>query len=285
MVLSISENAGGIALELARILTSVQTEYNWNPRRSLVFCIFSGTTDSCSNSLSSLITRKVIAHVVVQGSQSQSPECFAISGSDIIQSIGVEAANTVQNLGGLKITWIYRNDSQFTLATPHVVFSFGERNATGDRNTRNKTLCKINLAQTLSQTIWRLSECLVVKWDPSYFNKTISTAMEALKNTDFGNITERMQNVIRKLLISVEIWNRKVDTTESTNTLEMRMLNDLSMELSRVLLCSDKEAKSSTNWTAISVLLQNLPSTFIHLNKMLKCYETAVQLLNGWVKI
>lgn len=288
VVLSMSERIGGIALELARILTDVKTEYDWKPRRSLVFCIFSGTRDSCSEILSPFIERKVVAYIAVHGSEWPSLGCFRISGSDIIQSIASDAASTVRNFNtqeGAKSTWIRKNNSRLALTTPHVVFSVAEEDITRDSNGRNKTLCKINLTQTLSQTIWRLSESLVIKWDVSYFNKTIFSTIEPLNNTEFGSIKERIEQVVTELLISVEAWNRRIDATESTKALEIRMLNDLSMELDRLLLCYDKESKPSINWTAIFTLPQSPPGTFIHLTRILKCYENAVQLLNGWMKI
>lgn len=38
----------------------------------------------------------------------------------------------------------------------------------------------ITLAQMVSQTVWRLSESIVIQWEPKYFNETIHTILESI---------------------------------------------------------------------------------------------------------
>lgn len=65
VVLSASGEGVGIVLELAKILNRIQGEHRWKPRRSIIFCLFSGYSNPCSEILSTFMRHKVIAYVVI----------------------------------------------------------------------------------------------------------------------------------------------------------------------------------------------------------------------------
>lgn len=97
---------------------------------------------------------------------------------------------------------------------------------------------KIVLAQIVGQTIWRFSECLIIKWNPSYFNKAVSEALKSINNTEllevkgmkynntlisitFNKIEpppfflEKMQQTVDKLLTSIKVFNKKIDAIDN----------------------------------------------------------------------
>lgn len=37
----------------------------------------------------------------------------------------------------------------------------------------------------VSQTMWRLSESIIIRWEPKYFNKTISEVLESIDSSKF----------------------------------------------------------------------------------------------------
>ena len=63
---------------------------------------------------------------------------------------------------------------------------------------------KIILAQIVGQAIWRFSECLIIKWNPSYFNKTVSKALKSINNTELLEVKGMKYN---NTLISI-IFNK-----------------------------------------------------------------------------
>lgn len=65
MVLSASGEGVGVALELAKIFNQIQEEYRWKPRRSLIFCLFSGSLNPCPEILSSFMSHRIVAYIVV----------------------------------------------------------------------------------------------------------------------------------------------------------------------------------------------------------------------------
>lgn len=63
---------------------------------------------------------------------------------------------------------------------------------------------KIVLAQVVGQTIWRLSECLIIKWNPNYFNKAVFKALKSINNTELLEVKGMKYN---NTLISI-IFNK-----------------------------------------------------------------------------
>lgn len=41
------------------------------------------------------------------------------------------------------------------------------------------------LAQIVGVSIWRLSESIVLRWDPSYFNHSVIKALDSIDSTEF----------------------------------------------------------------------------------------------------
>lgn len=64
------------------------------------------------------------------------------------------------------------------------------------------------------------------------------------------------------------------------STLDTRILNDLLMDLDRILLCPDKQYQSKTDWIKF-FKLNHEPFNIIlmYINEIIKCYENAIQFL------
>ncbi|XP_017793709.1 PREDICTED: transferrin receptor protein 1-like [Habropoda laboriosa] len=289
VVVSASGEGVGVALELAKIFNEIQGEYKWKPRRSLIFCLFSGSLNPCPEILSSFMSHRIVAYIVVHHQALQGKGPFIVSGSDIIQSIVLESASIVKSsfsyndqLLSLNNTFHNVTTSRLALEIPHAVLSFTNYSVTYNENHHEKELRKIILAQILGQTVWRLSECLVIKWNPNYLNEIASKALQSINNTELVEVKGKVQEILVDLTTNVKTLNGKIDTIENINTLDTRILNDLLIDLDRVLLCSDKQHQSRTDWTEF-FRLHREPFNIIlmYINEMIKCYENAIQLLQN----
>ncbi|KAK1117245.1 hypothetical protein K0M31_016800 [Melipona bicolor] len=136
VVLSTSGEGVGVAVELAKIFNQIQREYRWKPRRSIIFCLFSGSLDSCPEILSNLMPHKIVAYIVVHHQVLQGKGHFIVSGSDIIQSMVLESAGIVKNWFSYNSQLLPLNDISYNVATsrldlnvPHAVLSFMVNNS------------------------------------------------------------------------------------------------------------------------------------------------------------
>ncbi|XP_017883064.1 N-acetylated-alpha-linked acidic dipeptidase 2-like isoform X6 [Ceratina calcarata] len=283
VVLSASGESVGIALELAKIFNQIQRENRWKPRRSLVFCLFSGSSNPCIEKLSSFMPHRIVAYIVVHHQALQGKGPLIVSGSDIAQSIVLESAGIVKG-------WLSYNNNQLLYLSksiyntsfsrlavdiPHAIVTFMNDTVMYNEHQHERVSRKILLAQILGQTIWRLSESLIIKWNPSYFNETAYTTLDWVNN---GEDKENVQRSLDKLLNNVKTFNRKIDTVDSINSLDTRILNDVLLDLDRVLLCPDKEHRSKTDWSLFLKPSHDLLGS-TYLSEVVKCYENAIQLL------
>lgn len=94
----------------------------------------------------------------------------------------------------------------------------------------------------VSQIIWRLSESIIIKWEPKYFNETINRILESIDTSKFQEVIgifyflrfllqlveksklnkmfffflEKLKRTLRILLAAIKDLNIKIDTTENT---------------------------------------------------------------------
>lgn len=287
VVLSASGEGVGIVLQLAKVFNEIQREYTWSPRRSLVFCLFSGPSNPCTGILSSFMPHRIVAYIVVHHQALQGKGPFIVSGSDIVQSMVLESAAIVKDwysynnqLLYLKSTLYNASTSRLALDIPHAVLSFMNNNVTYNENHHEKELRKITLTQILGHAIWKLSECLIVKWNPNYFNETAYKVIKSINGTELLEVKEKLQQTLDKLLTNIKTFNGKIDVIDNIKTLDIRILNDFMMDLDRVLLCSDKQYRSRTDWTNFLRLNhRSYNAISMFLNEMVKCYENTIQFL------
>ncbi|XP_032676918.1 uncharacterized protein LOC116846767 isoform X2 [Odontomachus brunneus] len=280
----LSANGDGIiiTLEMVQVLDRIYSVHDWRPRRSLIFCVSLLPLDVCPQTLPDFLRRKVVAYVAVHDYSLQAYGYVTLSGSDIMQSIAIEAIKTIP--GNSNWTHLERkaSDSRLFLDIPQVLFSFNESNLTRNEiyHDQNSRLHAVTLAQMISQTIWRLSESIIIKWEPKYFNETINRILESIDTSKFQEVIEKLKRTLRILLAAIKDLNIKIDTTENTQALCMRIWNDLLLDLDRALLCPDERFYSKTDLATLRKLsLKSTNSTLNYLNDMIKCYENAIQIL------
>lgn len=279
IILSANEDGIAIALELAQVLDRIYSTHDWRPRRSLIFCVSLISLDVCPQTLPTFIRRKVVAYVAVHGRLTRANQQVALSGSDVIRSIAVEAIKTIPDRN-----WTYLEHEvvgpRLSLNIPQVIFLFNDSNSA---NSHNQSLRSrgIILAQMVSQTMWRLSESIVIEWDPKYFNKTVNEVLESIDNNKFQDAKEKLKGILKDLLAAVKDLHVKIDQTENTQSLHVRIWNDLLLDLDKALLCFDENLhRSKTDLATFrKQLLESNSDTLNHLDEMAKCYEDVIQVL------
>ncbi|XP_029173129.1 uncharacterized protein LOC114942022 isoform X2 [Nylanderia fulva] len=253
VMLWVNKNNISVALELAQVLDRIYSAHDWRPRRSLIFCVSLTFRKACVDSLPTFIQRKAVAYVSLDDQSRQTH--VTLSGSDVIRSIAVEAVKTIPNGN-----WTYLDHDKMSIGPillniPQVTFSF-----------------------MISQTMWRLSESIIIQWEPKYFNKTVNEVLELINSKKFQDVKETLKRTSRDLVTAVKDLNAKIDATEITQTLQIRIWNDLLLDLDKTLLCFDHSiALRIDELTALAQLESN--ETLNNLKKIAKCYEDAIQML------
>ncbi|CAL1686623.1 unnamed protein product [Lasius platythorax] len=282
IILSVNGDGIAVALELAQVLDRIYSAHDWRPRRSLMFCISLTFWDVCPQTLPTFIRQKVVAYVALHGRFTRANDHVALSGSDVIRSIAVEAVKTIPDGN-----WTYLEHEVFgprlSLNIPQVIFLFNDSDSANSQTHHNQSLRSrdITLAQMISQIMWRLSESIIIQWEPKYFNKTVNEALESIDSSEFQDAKEKLKRTLRVLLAAVKDLNAKIDTTENTQTLRVRIWNDLFLDLDKALLCFDENSQLSR--TDLVMFRKQLPEstndTLNYLDEMTKCYEDAIQVL------
>ncbi|XP_020277920.1 uncharacterized protein LOC109851844 isoform X2 [Pseudomyrmex gracilis] len=279
VILSVNGDGIAVALKLAQILDEIYSIHNWRPRRSLTFCVSLASTDVCPQTLPIFMQRKIVAYVALHGRLSQDSGHVALFGSDVMRSVAVEAIKTIPG----DSNWTYLEHEVFgprlSLDIPQVAFSFvNESNLVHNVEYHDQSSRGVILGQMVSQTIWRLSDSIIIQWKPQYLNETINRMLESI-DIKLQNAKEKLKKTWQILLAAVEDLNEKIDATDNTQTLSVRMWNDLLLDLDKALLCLDKNAHSRTDITRYYKLSVNSSNTLAYLNEMVKCYEDAIQVL------
>ncbi|XP_072749051.1 uncharacterized protein [Anoplolepis gracilipes] len=287
IILSVNGDGIAVALELAEVLDRIYSAHDWLPQRSLIFCISLTSTDICPQILPTFMLEKVVAYIAVHGRFTQANNRVTLIGSDVIRSIAVEAIKTIPNGN-----WTYLENEVFgprlSLNVPQVIFSFDDSNSTNSQTHHNQNLesRSLILAQMVSQTIWRLSESIVIQWEPKYFNETVNEVLiESIDSSRFYlliNLKKRLD----VLLAAVEDFNAKLDTMDITQMLPVRIWNDLFLDLDKALLCFDGKLQySRTDLTIFRKELLNYQSiesirnTVDYLREIKSCYLDAIEVL------
>lgn len=289
VILSASGNGIDIALELAKVLNEIRVEYNWTPRRTLIFCLFLGSLDICPTMMSNFIRHKIVAYIALYDDNLQDNGNFISAGSDVIQSIILQEVGIIRNLNSPQNHNVFDLNNQayqkvlfprLALDIPHAVISFMKNNNTV--NNESFKSHRIPLMQLIGDTIWRLSESLVFHWNVKYFNNTINNVLETINVSKFLDIKDEIKENVEKLMSGVLELNRRIDTTDVSKSLDTRILNDILMDLDRALLCPDKYFRSKTDLASFHTLSEQSPFMLSYLSDLQKCYDSAVQLLQEW---
>ncbi|KAL0110587.1 hypothetical protein PUN28_013879 [Cardiocondyla obscurior] len=279
IIFSVDENGISIALELARVLDRLSTAHNWKPRRSLVFCVSFLSSNICPQTVLKFVWRKAVAYTTVHDHFVRGNNHMALSGSDVMRSIAVEAIKTIPGDNN----WTHLEHEAYgprlPLDIPQVICSFNDNNFAYRHDIQNSRLRDVTLAQMISQTIWRLSESTVIQWDPKYFNNTINKILESIDTDRFQDAKVKLIKTLKILLTAVKALNAEIDAAENVQILHARMWNDLILDLDKALLCPDKiDSHSKTDLTMFRESISE-STTLAYLNQITKCYENAIQIL------
>lgn len=286
VILSASGKGIGIAIELAKIFNQIQSEYGWMSRRTLVFCLFFGTFDICPTVVPNFIRNKVVAYIALYDVNLRGNGNFIFAASNLIKSMALKDVRVVENFNSsenhnvFNVNNLVRRDvllSDLTLDVPHVAFSFQKNNIANGENGSNASfkLYAIPLAQLVGDTIWRLSESLVFHWDTGHFNDTISSLLDGISTSELFKMKDNIKKTIIQLISVMQILNQRIDAAVGSKPLDLRILNDLLMDLDRIILCPNKYTRFKSFHIQTSDMLN-------YLNELQKCYTAAIQLLQEW---
>ncbi|XP_011636267.1 LOW QUALITY PROTEIN: uncharacterized protein LOC105426653 [Pogonomyrmex barbatus] len=279
IILSAKEDGITVALELAQILNA------WQPRRSLIFCVSLTSSDVCPQALPKFMRQKIVAYLAVHGRFARANGRVALSGSDIMRFVAVEGIKTIPG----NTNWEYLEQEVFgprlPVDVPQVIFSFNDDGPAHSQmqHNQNSRVHNVILAQVVSQTIWRLSESIIIQWEPRYFNKTVNEMLKSIDTSRFQDAKEKLKKTLKILLETVKDSNIKIDVADNTQILSIRIWNDLLLDLDKALLCPDEiDLHSKTDLAILHKLLHESISESIiltYLDQMTKCYEDAIQVL------
>ncbi|KAK2576432.1 hypothetical protein KPH14_005765 [Odynerus spinipes] len=287
VILSASGKGIGVALELAKIFNHIQSEYGWIPRRTLIFCLFFGSVDICPTMIPNFVRHKVVAYIALYDDNLRGNGNFIFAASNLIRSMIlqditiIKKLNSSENHDAFNVNNLAHRDillPHLALDISHAAFSFIKKNASmnsGSGNNAGFKLYHIPLAQLVGDIVWRLSESLAFHWDARYFNETVVNVLETINTSKTLDFKDDINKTIVQLTSAIQVLNQRIDTTDGSKSLDLRILNDLLMDLDRVLLCPNKYISSKSFRT----LPQQSSDTLNYLNELLKCYKAAIQLL------
>ncbi|XP_046596947.1 uncharacterized protein LOC107222163 [Neodiprion lecontei] len=260
VVLSVSGDGVILALELARVFEKLRDAHNWNPRRRIVFC-FSNEfgRDSCRDNLPKYAHHKIVAYLTVHGNAIQKNGCFVAPGSDVVRSSVFEAVQTVQDtISAQDLTstrrifnWCQKepDDGLFLPRLPsdipHASLALlAATNISVNADYETATPYRRSFFQIIGLTIWRLSNSPILHWDPKYFERDVKAALKMIDSPGFVQVKEKITSTVHKIVNRAYNLNRNINEIEEPDSLSARVMNDLVMDLDRVLLCPDGRVTS-----------------------------------------
>ncbi|XP_023289758.1 uncharacterized protein LOC105702398 isoform X3 [Orussus abietinus] len=278
VVLSASGDGAAVAVKLVTTLERISVDYDWKPRRTLIFCVFAGSSDRCRESLPFYVRSRVLAYLALHGRNLQENGELIVSGSEMVRASVLEAADDLRSLqDSLRRRGFYL--PRLRTDMPHAVFAFlTDQNGTrvGDEDGRSDRTRWATMAQIVGTSLWSLSESLTLKWDPKLLNDGIDDVLRDENPLASREARENLRRAVTNLIVNLERINYRVDTTEKSKVLDVRMINDLLMELDRVLLCPEKDFSSGTDLAWFYLSSQKSPSSYSsRFDKMQLCFELA----------
>ncbi|XP_048509407.1 uncharacterized protein LOC105685543 [Athalia rosae] len=294
-MLSVSGDGVRPAIELAKVIAKLRKELNWVPRRTIIFCFFHEFEDTCRTSIPKYLRSKIMAYLAVHGSALQGNGCLAVSGSDVIKSVVLQAVAIVrdsiskENFDKLSLFESCKNGESLVLLPrlltdiPHTSFAFlTVRNSTSLELNSDQQMQARNriIAQIIGLSIWRLADSVVLHWDPKDLEQELKTALKNFTPLELNDIKERIFSAIDKLIASMHNLTETTNKGAELSTLSGRMKNDQIMDLDRTLLCQNNDLRSKTDLALIPTILNEpLNKIAIFLGEMFQCYDNAAKVL------
>ncbi|XP_058803128.1 uncharacterized protein LOC131671032 isoform X2 [Phymastichus coffea] len=277
IVLSASYHGYDVAYKVAKSFDHLYRDHEklWQPKRTIIFCVFIGKEDSCKDMILERIKPKIVAYIAIHGTAALGKD-IAVSGSGMVQATMLDAVDEVRSFNGDELTVA---DSPIALQklnidVPHVVLSFIGENRSNQNSSENQK----TLAQIAGITIFRLSEGIFFRWNPKYFgdimNKTVKNMIvKPSIQGSVDNFTETINNLIR----DIKKFNLILDKTNMLKLLDVRMMNDKLMDLDRAMLCHSSPKVDFEIFSQQSSINEHFIMN--ESNKIKKCYETANRII------
>ncbi|XP_043272763.1 uncharacterized protein [Venturia canescens] len=295
VVLSGSGEAGvSIIVQLSKALKSLKEDYDWNPRRTIKLIISLGSNDTCRHTLlaNEYERVKVVSYIELDAVSISESGYFVTTGSDIVRSIIMQAAKEFRNPNGKDPTSTEACREiicsgfrpRLRLDVPNAVINFvSSENLPNDDNSTNsmkndnrRAICAI-----IGTSVWRLSEMILFKWDPIEDNKLLIAVLQSFNSSEnLGDTIANAVDEIEKNTRNIAVLNRKIDEMDTTLSLKVRMTNDLSIQVRRLLICNDENSWSRSDLLMLEKLMNESTSMINkYLRALTSCYRTANQLL------
>ncbi|XP_016845443.1 uncharacterized protein LOC100679547 [Nasonia vitripennis] len=282
VVLSASGEGFDVAIKLAQILDNIYRTKGWEPKRTLIFCVFYGSTDYCGKRFLNRVKPDIAAYIAVHGNAARGTEDIVVSGSGMVQATILDALN--------EIKFYHRLDNSFkakqspnslprlNLDVPHAVLSFV--NPSSNLTTEEVELNQKILAQIVALSMYRFSEEIFFQWEPNYFNEIMSKALGLIKSEELKETKDHLNQTVAMFNHSLVEFNQKLKDTYVLNAVDVRMMNDRLLDLDRALLCSDTKLRSITDF----VQFMRFPHEPAHtvkmdLNNIIDCYKAATEII------
>ncbi|XP_011498724.1 PREDICTED: uncharacterized protein LOC105362890 [Ceratosolen solmsi marchali] len=278
VVLSASGEGFDVAITVAKTLDNIYRNKGWEPKRSLIFCVFLGSTDFCNEKFLNHIKPKIVAYIAVHGNAARGSDEIVVSGSGMVQATILDAMNEIKYYHKNLFKGVHSPNSlpRLNLDIPHAVLSFLNPNSTSQNIEQNQKI----LAQIVGLAMWRLSEEIFFQWDPKYFTEIMNKALTIIDLKELAESKENLNETVTMLTDSITNFNSDLEKINIMKSLDVRMANDKLIDLDRALLCSDLSLRSKTDFTKLKILLHE-PAHVVkmNLNEICNCYKAANKIL------
>ncbi|KAJ8673492.1 hypothetical protein QAD02_004754 [Eretmocerus hayati] len=286
IVLSASGEGFDIAVKIARTLDYIHRHEGWEPKRTLIFCVFFDSTDHCSKKFLDRIKPKIVSYIAIHGNAATGDQ-IGVSGSAMVQSTIFNSIEQTQVYHENTFNGIHLENTlpRLNLDVPHATISFVESSSSKQNTT--KAIVERNqkiLAQIVGLSVWTLSEEIFFRWEPKYFSGIVDQALTTITSEGLRESRDSLNHTLAELIDRVTNLNSNLNKMDIFKSLPVRMVNDRMLDLDRALLCSrdtpTNEIMSRTDFTKFKMLpFVNVDEAKRDLQEMSDCYAAASSIL------
>ncbi|KAF7995820.1 hypothetical protein HCN44_006927 [Aphidius gifuensis] len=268
-----------IVIEIIKELNNLNIQYKWIPRRSLTFIMCEKHHDNNDSSINNCIDyvptysrKNIVAFVSLEAESLYSDGKYLTSGSDMVTSVVLETMKEHKNIEHD----IFNNKiCRLNIDVPHARIKYTKLAIVSDDHDDMFIVNWKNFAGIATTSIWKLSQITLFHWYPQNIKDTIDHTL-----TDLHDVPSTLKkNIEDKIKIITKFGNNLKDKTNSITPfkpLDVRMMNDLILNLDINLLCLDENLKSKTDVTIIYESFTNKNNINKYLEEMLNCYNKII---------
>lgn len=130
MIVSLIKNEFQVMKEIIKSLRKIHVEQDWNPRRTIFFCVCQESANDCFNELSDNVQSKIVAFIthtennIKNINLSQGENCLFVTGSNIAATAVQNAADFVKISNSLNTCNQQFHSPEIKFNIPQAVISF-----------------------------------------------------------------------------------------------------------------------------------------------------------------